>query len=224
MSTSKSRPADSPNPTRQMLDELDALMERMLALPVNDLEEPLPAPPPPLPALSATLTEAPPEPATEPEPRPRPPEPRQSGKVLVGRLSPSYTAPDEPAPPPAERPAFSYATPEDEEAIPSLPDRPLWEPAAPPSSPPSENKLPPLIVPKTPPPAKQYPRRRSLFGWCLQPLVWINVGYDRSTGWLGVPGRWLRSNGGRMMLGYVGLGMLCLAAAWLLRDWLGWSW
>ena len=28
------------NATRQMLDELDALMERMLALPVNDAEEP----------------------------------------------------------------------------------------------------------------------------------------------------------------------------------------
>jgi len=37
--------------TRQMLDELDALMERMLALPVNDLEDA-----PPLPAKEATPT------------------------------------------------------------------------------------------------------------------------------------------------------------------------
>src|SRR5262245_8332828 len=31
MSSAKSRSADAPNATRQMLDELDALMERMLA-------------------------------------------------------------------------------------------------------------------------------------------------------------------------------------------------
>ncbi len=51
--------------TKQMLDELDALMERMLALPVNDAEE---APPFPTevvkkPALSAKLTLLEPPPA-----------------------------------------------------------------------------------------------------------------------------------------------------------------
>jgi hypothetical protein len=48
--------------TKQMLDELDALMERMLALPVNDPEECL-APPP----LAARLTRLdPPEPVVPP--------------------------------------------------------------------------------------------------------------------------------------------------------------
>ncbi len=46
--------------TRQMLDELDALMERMLALPVNDAEEATPPPtaalPPAPPPLTAKLT------------------------------------------------------------------------------------------------------------------------------------------------------------------------
>lgn len=49
--------------TKQMLDELDALMDRMLSLPVSDVEEP--PPPPEKPAvLSAKLTllEAPPAP------------------------------------------------------------------------------------------------------------------------------------------------------------------
>jgi hypothetical protein len=49
---SSSRPPRSPdagtNPTRQMLDELDALMERMLSLPVDELDTSLPAPQPSL--------------------------------------------------------------------------------------------------------------------------------------------------------------------------------
>ena len=72
MSSAKSRPADAPNATRQMLDELDALMERMLALPVNELD-PAPTPAaqapqaPERPAMAATLTmlDAPPEAAPE---------------------------------------------------------------------------------------------------------------------------------------------------------------
>ena len=43
--------------TRQMLDELDALMEKMLLLPVNDPDEAVPFPEAIVkPALSATLT------------------------------------------------------------------------------------------------------------------------------------------------------------------------
>jgi hypothetical protein len=59
------KPAPDPPPlhaTRQMLDELDALMERMLALPINEGDEPATAPPEPAIApprsrpLSASLT------------------------------------------------------------------------------------------------------------------------------------------------------------------------
>ena len=53
-----------------MLDELDALMDRMLALPVNDIDDPVPAPRAivRMPTMAATLTvmEPPPE-AAEPE-------------------------------------------------------------------------------------------------------------------------------------------------------------
>jgi hypothetical protein len=49
MSTPTVPPSSPNNPTRQLLDELDALMERMLALPVEDVEgEPLPPPRSPL--------------------------------------------------------------------------------------------------------------------------------------------------------------------------------
>src|SRR4029077_5502139 len=50
MSTPTVPPSSPNNPTRQLLDDLDALMERMLSLPVEDLEggEPLPPPRSPL--------------------------------------------------------------------------------------------------------------------------------------------------------------------------------
>src|SRR5260370_15819216 len=89
---SSSEPPTDPLPTstRQMLDELDALMERMLALPVNDLED---GPPvlssPPL-SGKVTVVEAPPAPVEASRPPLASPPP---SKVLVGRLSalPSYT-------------------------------------------------------------------------------------------------------------------------------------
>jgi hypothetical protein len=36
-------------------------------------------------------------------------------------------------------------------------------------------------------------------------LLWSNRVFDRSTRWLGNPGRWLRSARGRTVLGWVGL-------------------
>ena len=44
--------------TRQMLDELDSLMERMLSLPVNDLEDAAPFPKEVVPAAMLTLLQA----------------------------------------------------------------------------------------------------------------------------------------------------------------------
>jgi hypothetical protein len=41
---------------------------------------------------------------------------------------------------------------------------------------------------------------------------------------MGPLGRWIRSSGGRMLLGYLGLIMLSLALAWGLRDWLAAMW
>src|SRR5262245_52929810 len=86
--------AETPNATRQMLDELDAVMERMLALPVNDLSEPAPAMPsevPESPALTAQLSLVEPSDPVEGQVAPERAV-RESGKILVGRLTPAYTA------------------------------------------------------------------------------------------------------------------------------------
>src|SRR5436305_2011466 len=62
MSTSVSpRPATSAHPTRQQLDELDALLQRMLDLPVQPADElAAPRPTPAVPAKSAARDDGPP--------------------------------------------------------------------------------------------------------------------------------------------------------------------
>jgi hypothetical protein len=45
----------------------------------------------------------------------------------------------------------------------------------------------------------------------LRPLLWSNRTFDRCTGWLGAPGRWLRGPGGRLLLGWAGLGLWAAA-------------
>jgi hypothetical protein len=66
----------TPPPTRQQLDDLDALLQRMLALPVNPSDEPPESPPEPLspPAGNVVLDDSPPVlPPPKAPPPPRPP-------------------------------------------------------------------------------------------------------------------------------------------------------
>ena len=102
MATAKPSSADTPNATRQMLDELDALMARMLALPVNDTDEPGAAgfERDDGPALAATLMEVPSAAETDVPPHTLRDETADAGTtVLVGRLTPSYEAPEDRAEP-----------------------------------------------------------------------------------------------------------------------------
>lgn len=220
MSSSKTPNDPLPNSTRQMLDELDALMERMLALPVNDLEDG-PTSLPPMATAKVTVVEAPPPPAPVAEvleaiPAPAPP----PGKVLVGRLSapPSYTTDLEEEKPRRKKKA-KESRPKNEENVAEQVN--LWsEPLPTP-----DEILPPLIVPPAPREERRIPmRRRSLSSLLLQPLLWINHLYDRATVVLGPLGRWLRGVRGRKVVGLVGLGLLALAALWWLHDWMGWNW
>jgi len=34
----------------------------------------------------------------------------------------------------------------------------------------------------------------------------------------------MRSEGGRMLLGFSGIALMLAAVVWLLKDWLGWNW
>jgi hypothetical protein len=90
------------NPTRQQLDELDALLQRMLSLPLNQLDSEMSQmpPPPPRPAqppsvgYSTNPASLPPRPSASAAPRPAhvPTPPRPT--------LPAVAAPPRPAPPP----------------------------------------------------------------------------------------------------------------------------
>lgn len=206
MSSAKPSPqASSLQSTRQMLDELDALMDRMLALPVNDLDDPglPPRPAARMPLVSATLTVL--EPPTDIADAATAEEPPAAAEPLPGYTT-DLAAPwgeQDATPPPA------IAKPD---AIPEA------------MMPPSIMQLP---VSTTPLPQRVNHVRTAtllLISGCLLPIVWLNQGFDKVTTLLGWRGAWLRGPRGRRFLGVTGAALLALAGLWLLSDWLAWAW
>ena len=202
--------------TKQMLDELDALMERMLSLPVNDGEGAAPmAPATEAPIVSAKLTllapPAAPAPAPAPVPASETPAPMQSDEEAASKGPPLNPPHFTRSAPPARKPR---RLPEPHLAAP-LPDpEPLTNDYTLPSALP---KLEPLLADLSEPtPATTTP-------WGYVPLLWINQRFDSISTWL-PGGAWLRSQGGRMFLGMSGVAMTLAAAGWVLKDWLGWNW
>lgn len=183
--------------TKQMLDELDALMDRMLSLPVSDAEEAPTLPEKPT-VLSAKLTllESPvthsPLPALPPlQPAPyNPPHFARTPK-------PAVAPPLQPAPPPPAR------EPE-----------PLTNEVVPPTIMPT---LEPLIEET----AVEAPPMDTLL--IFLPLVWFNECFDRVAKTLPGGSVLFCSGGGRALLGFAGLVMSGAAGVWFLKDWLGWN-
>ncbi|MBI2805367.1 MAG: hypothetical protein HYX68_10360 [Planctomycetes bacterium] len=197
--------------TKQMLDDLDALMEKMLALPVNDLED---APPFPkevvrAPTLSAKLTllQSPPEPPSAP---PDPPAPTATTTVepFVGFA---------PFPHPAfQSPHFN---------LPVEPEAPRQAPAPLPA-PVTNDIAPAAFRPRLEPTPIETPTAEPTPGprIALHPLVWINQAFDHATTFLGGSGAWLRGPAGRALLGLSGIALSLIAVGWFLKDWMGWNW
>ncbi len=98
-STGRTQRGAGPAPTRQQLDELDALLQKMLALPVapGGDDEPAPAPPrlSPTPRPAAARSAAPARPAEEPAPSVRSYPP--SYMVVETPATPAYDTPPLPA-------------------------------------------------------------------------------------------------------------------------------
>lgn len=183
-----------PQQTRQQIDELDALLQRMLTLPVKapedeDLDE----------ADERALQEAA---AGE--------ESAESFGALATHFPMSEPKPDAGAAPEPLRTAVpepvSYTSPA---AVPGS-----QEERAPPSQKLETTVRMTSVIQQ---PAME-PRVRR--GVLLQGLLWSNRAFDRWAGRLGAPGRWLRRPRGRSVLGWTGL--LCLVAALvlLLKDWI----
>jgi hypothetical protein len=201
MSSGKAGP-DPPlvHPTRQMLDELDALMERMLALPIGDVE-----------------------PAAPPDGGP--PNARHT-PTLAAKLTLLPAPSDEPpldAPHSGTNPSHLPTVAIIRSATAGLP--PSLETAAPTPEPLASHVVPPPMVPSADALRTEVPEPpATLAGWLILPLLWGNRLFDLGTVLLGEPGSWLRSPGGRGVLGVAGLLLLAAACVWLMRDWLGWTW
>lgn len=245
MSSAKSPSAKAPpakesatlQTTRQMLDELDALMDRMLALPVNDVDDPVPTPREivRIPTVAATLTVVPPvteaeeaeEPATEPsEPLLR--ESFPSYRVNIPSRAPSEPDADSPrqAHPAFQPPHFEAPEFEPVDLQPPEPSAASIDP-----NPFPEEVITPTVTnfalakPEPEPDSAQWRApRRSLVGMLLLPVTWFNQAFDTATLILGPPGRLLRGPRGRHLLGLTGLSLAAAAGLWLMKDWLGWTW
>jgi hypothetical protein len=184
--------------TRQQLDELDALLQRMLSLPINPSDpNATPAPAASLPAFTPPLPpplSAPPFPSILPihqtslpfaEPYPEPPVNRR---------------PDPPMPPPV-RPSFPVPVPAPVVAKPPAP-------ATRPTPAPQPLPAPPAVLVKPAP----IPVSLEPISGIFAPLVMLNRGVNRLLGMLGTPGRLLRSGFVKNLLGITGIGLLLYTA------------
>jgi len=207
------RPA---HPTRQQLDELDALLQRMLepdSAPAPPVEEP-PAPPPG-PAVSYRVI----QPAAE---EPAPAAEKPEGEEWVPLRSAWQPSPHTWGPL-----AESWQQAQASRGAAPAPPEPQPEPTpqAPEAAPP-----PPIIRPvsgfvqRLPEPSRSEALAEPPVPRWLRPLVWCNRGFDALTAPLGGAGRWLRGRRGRTVLGAVGLLCLAAAVARAVADGIGWTW
>src|SRR5438270_649809 len=81
---------------------------------------------------------------------------------------------------------------------------------------------PAVAVPEPPAMLRPPPRRREPPPVALWPLVAVNRLFDGVTGVFGWPGLWLRTPGGRSLLGFLGLLLLAAGVARGVLDALGW--
>jgi hypothetical protein len=248
MSTSLSprSPGPSEHPTRQQLDELDALLQRMLALPVNqagddvtaEIDAPRPAPAPRQGPVSYRTPDY-----SEDE---RPAGDEQAVPAAPPRLDAAHVTEDAEANADNWVPLSSTWKPSPHTWKPLAQSWQQPRPSAPAQEPPAEREEP--VVPAAPPAAVEPPaapnhveavsnpppepartpaappQDDAPVGW-ERPLVWFNDQFDLLLLPFGTPGRWLRRDGaGRPVLGAAGVLLFAAAVALGLMGWFGWTW
>lgn len=199
--------------TKRLLDELDVLMEKMLALPVTpeDGSEEMPR----LPKVSATLTVL--------ESSAASPAPFLDGET-VDEASRDRTN----AGPTVESPRLDAASPiqephKDFEA-PTIPFQAAATTPAPASESIPEGVIPPALLDVKVPKISVLPvAGRALGTVLLQPLLLINGVFDLCLNFAGPLGKWLKTGRGRNTLGVAGVLLMLLAVGWLIRDWMSWT-
>jgi hypothetical protein len=190
-------------PTRQQLDEIDALLRRMLTLPPLPSEPADPAPVASAPAITY------PAPTVREVPPPRDPLP---GEPVVREWRAEWSPPPAPQAPSV----VAWGSP-----IPGV--APAYPPPAAPAVPTSAEHLPyaaPVpYLPGQPPPSTAQPPA----ALPVQFLVLLNGTFNVLTYLLGPLGTWLRGPG-RTALGWCGILMLVTAGVWAAGEWRGFDW
>jgi hypothetical protein len=222
----------APQLTRQQLDDLDALLQRMLQLPVKDLEEPIPSSgPKPRFKANQALEDA----------QSAPLSPSHSSLSETLEYSPNLSS-DEPrgnmlVPPPGNliltdplpsllKPSPSSAPGPEDTGEDKARDTGQWF-----ESPEKEQKAGKGEIVSPAWATRTHGRfqtsvssRPPEVGLWLRPLVWGNRLFDSFTLGLGAPGRWLRRPGGRSLLGWTGLILLAGAITLVVLGRIGWTW
>ncbi len=205
-----STPATTPSPsllqpTRQQIDELDALLQRMLELPVNPFDTEMAAPAGPEPLVFSISSPLPctrgrgvgdegAEPLRTPTPSPQPLSPEYRGEGLSEEVLADVASVESP---PDTNPVERSVRVVGLASVPVVIQRPSV----------SSGDGPRPAAPD----------------W-LRHVLWINRVFDRHVLRLGGPGRWLRQPRGRALLGMLGIVSLATALTIVLHDWFGWTW
>jgi hypothetical protein len=235
------------NPTRHQLEELDALLQRMLSLPLNQSESVLPQAPPPPPAMPQMMASPPPM-APRPAPVAPPAAPRRRAEppsgdnawnvplpatgaptvlngwpVGIESLNVSATSTVTPKPAPSRLRVTSVPNPH--EAQPIMPQAAM--PAAPAGVQPQQRlrvEPPPMTIPIPPPRPQPLMPLEAPLPFYLWPMGVVDRTMGNMLAAFGPPGRWLGQGGGKVFFGWCGLVMLAAAAVWGVMDYMGWSW
>ena len=202
--------------TRQQLDELDALLQRMLDLPVNKLDAG--AAEPPAVAYATTEIAAAPVVAAPPPAAPERETPAKAEESWVP-LSSTWQPSELTWKPLAHSWNQSAASPapEQRETLPAEAG-PAPEPATPLAAPEPPGDLQPDALPDLLEALADRPVAR----WAML-LVAFNRIFDLCLAPLGPTGQLFRGRPGRIGLAILGLGCLVAAAVVLIIDWAGWT-
>jgi hypothetical protein len=80
----------------------------------------------------------------------------------------------------------------------------------------------PTVVMQAPPPLPMLAQAPLPFH--LWPLGLLDSSLGGMLATFGMPGRWLGQGSGKILIGWAGMMMLAIAAAWGVMDYMGWSW
>jgi len=208
-------------PTRQQLDEIDALLRRMLSLPSMAGEPSEPTIPAatfgPTPAPEPVIREvAPLQPPIASDPVVRSWRVDWPQTPPVASQPPSVVAWGTPVSAPVQHTAWVPPSPPPAAATPG-PQIPFAMPA-----PSNDFRTLPIAttVPASVVPPATSEKTTSLFVWAL---IVLNGAFNLLTYLLGPLGTWLRGSG-RSSLGWLGIMMVLGSAIWALGNWYGYDW